>query len=69
MTNPLGANVDTAPFSISGPDGSITLSNLTVNQNGQYLVLVTGFASKSETVKLLLNPVQPPLGNQLLFIP
>jgi hypothetical protein len=69
VTNPLGANVDTAPFSISGPDGSITLSNLTVNQNGQYLVLVTGFASKSETVKLLLNPVQPPLGNQLLFIP
>lgn len=69
VTNPSGANVNTLPFVVAGPDGSITLSNLSVNQNGQYLVLVSGFANKKETVKLQLNPVQPPLGNQILFIP
>lgn len=69
VTNPQGSNVDTVPFIITGSDGSIALSNLAVSMNGQYLVLVTGFANKKETVKLLLNPVQPPPGNQLLFIP
>lgn len=69
VTNPAGNSVDTLPFIVTGPEGNITLSNLSVNQNGQYLVLVTGFANKKETVKLLVNPVQPPPGNQILFIP
>jgi len=69
LTMPGGQTYDVSSYQQSLPDGSLLLTDVPLDLSGRYVLGVTGYGGRRESVKVSIDLAQPEAGHSIVILP